>query len=65
MPKYLVTVSREVEVSCRDEDLAREAALKVVETGSSEINSYGETRYAAKVSGEPLVTGIREHDKEK
>lgn len=65
MPKYLVTVSREIEVSCRDEDLAREAALRVVESGSVEINSYGGTRYAAKVSGEPLVTGIREHDKEK
>lgn len=64
MPKYLVVVAREVEVDCEGEDIARKAALRVVESGSSKITGVSSAlnNYVAKVSGEPLVTGIRRHE---
>jgi hypothetical protein len=63
MPKFLVTVSREVEVDCNDEAIAVQAALRVVESGSSKITGVSSAlnNYVAKVSGDPLVTGIRRH----
>jgi hypothetical protein len=77
MPKYLVVVAREVEVDCEGEDIARKAALRVVETGCSSIGCHSVNErgdYDAGVRGDASVMGVIrvipsvsevKHDKEK